>query len=89
LPLLSSAHNTYNADYQGETAEGDQRPALNVFTRHADGIRHAYCTELMFVPSEPGQDQRHVDAIWPLWNLFDYTPAGRGDWRPALTYGKA
>lgn len=89
LPLLSSAHNSYNADYRGETAEGAQRPALNVFRRYPDGIRHTYCTELMFVPAEPAQDPRHADAIWPLWSLFDYTPQGRGDWRPALSYGQA
>jgi predicted dithiol-disulfide oxidoreductase (DUF899 family) len=28
-----------------------------------------------------------VDVIWPLWNLFDYTPEGRGtDWGPKLAY---
>ena len=35
LRLLSSAGNTYNRDYLGETAEGAQRPMLNVF--HRDG----------------------------------------------------
>ena len=34
-----------------------------------------------------GQDPRHVDPIWPLWNLFDLTPKGRGaDWYPKLAY---
>jgi len=29
-----------------------------------------------------------VDMIWPLWNLFDLTPEGRGtDWYPRLAYG--
>jgi len=27
--------------------------------------------------SDPRQDMRHVDTIWPLWNLFDVTPDGR------------
>jgi predicted dithiol-disulfide oxidoreductase (DUF899 family) len=41
----------------------------------------------MYGPSEPGQDPRHNDTIDPLWNLFDFTPAGRGtDWFPALSY---
>lgn len=88
LRLLSSAGNSYNRDYHGEDEKGSQGPALNVFTREDGGIRHAYCTELMFAPSEPGQHPRHVDAIWPLWNLFDYTPEGRGtDWYPKLAYG--
>jgi len=40
--------------------------------------------------SEPGQDGRHVDLVWPLWNLFDYTSEGRGtDWNPKLAYPSA
>ena len=35
LRLLSSARSTYNRDYLAETAEGSQRPMLNVF--HRDG----------------------------------------------------
>jgi predicted dithiol-disulfide oxidoreductase (DUF899 family) len=88
--LLSSAGNSYNIDYHGEDDKGNQLPALNVFVRRPDGIYHTYCTELLFAPSEPGQDGRHVDLIWPLWNLFDYTPEGRGtDWYPKLAYGPA
>jgi len=87
LRLLSSANNTYNHDYQGETASGDQLPSLNVFTRSDGKIQHFYHTELLFAPKEPGQDGRHVDMIWPLWNLFDYTPEGRGtNWHPKLNY---
>jgi predicted dithiol-disulfide oxidoreductase (DUF899 family) len=85
--LLSSASNTYNRDYHGESADGKQIPALNVFLRRDGAIRHFYQSELMFAPKEPGQDPRHVDMIWPLWNLFDYTPEGRGEtWRPKLSY---
>lgn len=87
LRLLSSAGNTYNRDYRGENAEGSQLPALNVFTSKGGKIRHTYCTELLFAPTEPGQNGRHVDVLWPLWNLFDYTPEGRGsDWYPKLAY---
>jgi predicted dithiol-disulfide oxidoreductase (DUF899 family) len=36
---------------------------------------------------EPGQDPRHVDFIWPIWNVLDVTPEGRGtDWSPRLEY---
>jgi predicted dithiol-disulfide oxidoreductase (DUF899 family) len=87
LHLLSSAQNGYNRDYHGENESGAQLPALNVFSRRDGVIRHTYCTELLFVPTEPGQHGRHVDLIWPLWNLFDFTPEGRGtDWGPALAY---
>lgn len=87
LRFLSSAGSTYNHDYQGENAKGDQMPALNVFVRRNGKIHHFYNTELMFAPADPGQDMRHVDTIWPLWNLFDVTPEGRGTkWNPKLTY---
>ncbi len=87
LRLLSSAGNTYNHDYMGETQKGAQIPSLNVFTRREGKIHHFYNTELLFAPKEPGMDGRHVDLIWPLWNLFDFTPEGRGtDWYPKLSY---
>src|ERR1700694_2554362 len=87
LRLLSSQGTTYNRDYQGENSAGDQMPALNVFVRRGEKIYHTYGTELLFAPAEPGQDGRHVDAIWPLWNLFDFTPEGRGEkWIPKLSY---
>ena len=87
LRLLSSADNTYNHDYHAESPEGDQWPALNVFVRRDGAIHHFYNTELLYAPFEPGQDGRHVDLIWPLWNLFDFTPEGRGEkWYPRLSY---
>ena len=87
LRLLSSGDTTYNHDYQGENAEGAQRPALNVFVRRNGKIHHIYCTELMFAPTDKGQNPRHVDSIWPLWNMFDFTPEGRGaTWQPKLSY---
>ena len=88
LPLLSSAGSSYNSDYQGETADGAQMPILNVFTKSPEGIRHRYATELLFAPSDAGQDGRHVDPIWPIWNMLDYTPEGRGTGSfPKLRYG--
>jgi len=87
LRLLSSANNTYNRDYHAENEKGGQMPVLNVFVRRDGRIHHFYSTELLYVPPEPGQDGRHVDMIWPLWNLFDVTPEGRGEtWHPRLKY---
>src|SRR6266849_8753713 len=87
LRLLSSAGNTYNRDYFGEDAEGAQRPMLNVFRREGEVIRHFWGSELLYLPPDPGQDPRHVDSIDPQWNLFDFTPEGRGtDWYPELSY---
>jgi len=87
LRLLSSAGNTYNRDYYGETGDGSQWPVLNVFVRRGGRIHHSYATELLFAAAEPGQEPRHVDLLWPIWSLFDLTPDGRGtDWHPKLQY---
>jgi predicted dithiol-disulfide oxidoreductase (DUF899 family) len=87
LRLISSANNSFHPDYHGETAEGAQRPVMNVFTRFGGQIRHTWSSELAFAPTDPDQDPRHIDLIWPLWNALDFTPQGRGDFQPRLTYG--
>ena len=90
LRLLSSANNTYNTDYFGEV-DGHQQSLVNVFTRDdsANGaIRHFWGSEMMFAPAEEGQNMRHVDMMWPLWNVLDVTPGGRGDWYPSLSYSQ-
>jgi predicted dithiol-disulfide oxidoreductase (DUF899 family) len=87
LRLLSSAGNTFNRDYHGEDDDGAQAPMLNVFRRDGETIRHFWGSELLFAPSEPGQDPRHSDSVDALWNLFDLTPGGRSaDWYPDLSY---
>jgi predicted dithiol-disulfide oxidoreductase (DUF899 family) len=86
LRLLSSAGNTYNRDYLAETADGAQRPMLNVFHRDGETIRHFWGSELFYAPTDPGQDPRHVGTLEPLWNLFDLTPEGRPDWDEQLSY---
>src|ERR671922_2904684 len=90
LRLLSSAGNTYNRDYLAETAEGAQRPMLNVFHRDGEKIRHFWGSELFYAPTDPGQDPRHVGTLEPVWNLFDLTPEGRPlDWDEQLSYPRA
>lgn len=90
LRVLSSHDCSYNADYHAEweSEHGDQHPLVNVFVRRDGEVRHFWCSELYFVPRDG--HPRHVDLIWPLWNLLDMTPEGRGtDWMPALEYGTA
>jgi predicted dithiol-disulfide oxidoreductase (DUF899 family) len=87
LRLLSSAGSSYNRDYLAETADGTQRPMLNVFHRDGNTIRHFWGSELLYAPVAPGQEPRHVGTIEPLWNLFDLTPDGRGtDWYEQFSY---
>ena len=87
LRLLSSAENDYNPDYLAEAPDGSQLPMLNVFTRAGGEVRHFWGTELLHTPFDAGQGPRHVDFIWPIWNVLDTTPEGRGtDWEPRLEY---
>ena len=47
---------------------------------------HHFWGSVLFRPYPTG-NTRHVDLLWPLWNLLDLTPEGRGtDWYPQLEY---
>lgn len=85
--LLSSEGNTYNVDYGAEDAAGSQWPLATVFTRRDGRIHRFWSSELWLAPTEPGQNPRHVDFMWPLWAILDRTPNG-GDagWMPELEY---
>jgi predicted dithiol-disulfide oxidoreductase (DUF899 family) len=82
IRLLSAGASTYNLDYLAEDENGAQRPMATVFVRRDGRIRHFWSSELFFVPGA-----RHVDFMWPMWNIFDCTPDGRGADDPKLSYG--
>ena len=87
LRLLSSHDNTYNADYKAELPDGSQMPILNVFVKRGRKIHHTWGSEMLYTPSGRGQDPRHLDMVWPLWNVLDLTPGGRGArWYPKASY---
>jgi predicted dithiol-disulfide oxidoreductase (DUF899 family) len=89
LRLLSSAANSYNRDYHGEAETGDQWPMMNVFVRRNGKIHHTWGSEMFFAPPDRGQDPRHVDLIWPIWQLLDLTPGGRAGLVLKLSYARA
>jgi predicted dithiol-disulfide oxidoreductase (DUF899 family) len=61
-------------------ADGQPAPLLTVFHKDHDGvIRLSWASELLFHPTEPGQDPRHVGTVEPMWTLLDLTPSGRPD----------
>ena len=88
LRLLSSRSNEYNPDYHAQTPDGEQMPILNVFIRDGDQFRHTWASELMYAPRDEGIEARHVDSIWPIWNVLDATPEGRTNQSnfPSLRY---
>lgn len=83
LRLVSAANNDYPRDYFTETGDGSQMPMAHVFVRRDGTVRHFWGSELLYADVEG--DARHMDTMWPLWNVLDATPDGRGeDWYPPL-----
>jgi len=75
LRLLSSQNNTFNGDYYAETPDGVQRAVLHVFSRHEDGIRHHWTSEMTFKRG----DTSSLDPVWSIYGVLDLTLEGRGD----------
>jgi predicted dithiol-disulfide oxidoreductase (DUF899 family) len=80
LRLLSTAGNAYDRDYFGDSTglpaavreqqefkagEEWDMPMLNTFRRDGAAIRHAWGSELLYVPPEPEQEYRHNDLLDP------------------------
>lgn len=83
LRLFSAQGTNYQADYHGQMPNGAQLPMMNVFRKTGSEVTHFWGSEGFFADVE-GQ-ARHVDTIWPLWNMLDMTPDGRADdWYPKL-----
>ena len=57
---------------------------MHVWVKSEEGPRHFWASELFYHKDEQWQHHpRHLDTVWPLWNLFDLTPHGRDpDWYP-------
>lgn len=101
LSLLSTAGNSYDADYFGDTsklspamraqfgvAEGKNwdETIFNVFRKGDGAIRHVWGSEMAYAPPAPNQHHRAGDLVDPLWGLLDMTPEGRGDFFPKVNY---
>ena len=87
LKLYSSAGNDFNRDYFAEGPDGEDWPALNVFTRRDGTIRHFWGGEMTGETADPGQDPRGAPDLMPLWTVLDMTPDGRTPgWYPRLEY---
>lgn len=85
LRLLSSVGNDYPRHYGTEDENGNAWPMAHVFVKRGGNVRHFWGSELFYEPYGDG-DTRHIDLMWPIWNVFDTTPVGRGDWYPKLSY---
>ncbi|TXR48851.1 DUF899 family protein [Phyllobacterium endophyticum] len=85
LKLYSDVSGDYTRDYV--SADDEDVPAYNVFTRRDGTIRHFWSGEMGMETADPGQDPRGAPDLMPLWTILDSTPEGRGtDWYPKLDY---
>lgn len=77
--LLSSHDSTFNRDLEAEEPDGGQNPGVSVLVRGDDGkIRHFYSK---WAPLDDNNN-RGIDMLSPVWNMFDLLPSGRDDWYP-------
>jgi len=83
LRLVSSAGSNFKADLHYQDADGSQHPGISVFVRSPDGsVKHFYSSSATMKE----QINRGIDLLSPVWNIFDLTPEGRGDWNAKLSY---
>jgi predicted dithiol-disulfide oxidoreductase (DUF899 family) len=87
LRLLSDVDGDFTRAYV--SADDEDEPAFNIFTRRDGTIRHFWSAEMGGGTADPGEDPRGAPDPVPLWTILDSTPEGRGrDWYPALAYDK-
>ncbi len=73
-------------DYRALGPQGEEMPALDVWTKRDGVVRHFWASELGGT-EDPGQDPRGAPEAEPLWTILDLTPAGRDPaWYPKLDY---
>jgi predicted dithiol-disulfide oxidoreductase (DUF899 family) len=100
LDFLSTAGNTYDADYFGDTSKlpaelrnervtdgkDYDETMFNVFRLENGTARHFWGSELTWASMDPGQHHRTGDAVNALWGFLDMTPEGREQFMPKLAY---
>jgi predicted dithiol-disulfide oxidoreductase (DUF899 family) len=64
-----------------EGSRGGQFPAVSVFVRDGDRVRHSYIQGADF----PDRTGRGIDLLSPVWSVLDLVPSGRGEWLPDNT----
>jgi predicted dithiol-disulfide oxidoreductase (DUF899 family) len=82
LRLVSAYGTDFATDVGTEGSQGGQVPAMSVFVRDGDVVRHAYTQSAEF----PDDHGRGIDAMCAVWSVLDLLPSGRSDWLPHNTY---
>ncbi len=83
LRVVSAASSSLKLELAFENEAGEQFPGVSVYERAEDGtLRHFYSSRA-FGP----EGGRMMDLLSPVWNYFDLTPEGRGEFFPSKDYG--
>jgi len=82
LRLLSSYDSPFNSDLGVEGRRGGQWPAVSVFARDGDQVRHVLTTSAEL----PDGSGRGIDLLTPVWQVLDLLPEGRDEWLPDNDY---
>jgi predicted dithiol-disulfide oxidoreductase (DUF899 family) len=84
LRLLSCGANTFKYDLRSEDREGYQDSTVSVFTKESDGtLRHSYTAHPSMAENIK---ERGLDLLFPVYNVLDLTPRGRGNWYASFDY---
>jgi predicted dithiol-disulfide oxidoreductase (DUF899 family) len=82
LRIISAADTSLKRDLGFENEEGGQMPGVSVFERSSDGKLTHFYSVCAFGPD----GGRMMDLLSPVWNFFDLTPDGRGEFNPSRNY---
>ena len=75
-------------DFVQDYVGGDDMAAVTVWRRDGDQVRLFWAAEGGPETADPGFDPHLAPDPTPLWNIIDWTPAGRATgWYPKLDYG--
>jgi predicted dithiol-disulfide oxidoreductase (DUF899 family) len=86
LNFYQTVGDDFARDYRA-LVDGDEGAAVLVWQRDGDKVRLFWAAEGGPETADPGFDPHLAPDPTPLWNILDWTPAGRGaDWYPKLEY---
>lgn len=88
LSFYQTVGDDFAVDYGG-LHNGEEGAMVLIWQRDGDKVRLFWAPEGGEETADPGFDPHLAPDPTPLWNILDWTPAGRGtDWYPQLAYGE-
>ena len=89
LKFYQTVGDDFVRDYHGFDDEGRENAIVAIWQRHGGKVNLFWAAEGSAETADPGFDPHLAPDPTPLWNILDWTPAGRGqDWYPSLSYDR-